>query len=304
MSQKTAPRINKLPFLVTDLVFIGVALAIIYRGETPIGGSQMLAIVACVALGAWACVTPFLRDHEVQARFAEADGLAETVAQISQLKLVAAQVQGATAQWQTFQENSGSAVEAMKKMAAQLNIDATNFAEALKQSSDAEKAALRLDVEKRKRAEGEWLKVLVALLDHVYALHQAGARSGQPAVVQQLTAFQGACRDVVRRVGLVAVEARPGDGFNPAIHRLPDDKQAPVAGTPITATLATGFSYQGQLVRPVLVNLADGAAPANDAIEDPQQPDPAGADDFASEDVLPEDIESGHTDDGDDRPFV
>ncbi|HAV64096.1 MAG TPA: hypothetical protein DCY13_17235 [Verrucomicrobiales bacterium] len=289
MSQKTAPRINKLPFLVTDLVFIGVALAIIYRSQTPIGGSQMLAVIACVALGAWACVTPFLRDHEVGAKFAESNGLAETVAQIGQLKLVAAQIQGATAQWQTFQENAGKASEAMKQMSSQLAADAANFAESLQKSSDAEKAALRLEVEKRKRAEADWLKVQVALLDHVFALHQAGLRSGQPNVIQQLGAFQAACRDVVRRLGLVAVEAPSGTTFNPAIHRLPDENQQVPAGASIAATLAPGFSFQGQLVRPVLVELTEsssGTFEGKAADESPDGPVPdagAGSDDFGDE---------------------
>jgi uncharacterized membrane-anchored protein YitT (DUF2179 family) len=45
MSRRPAPRINKIPFLLTDLVFIGVALGIIYRSQPPPGGSQILAMV-------------------------------------------------------------------------------------------------------------------------------------------------------------------------------------------------------------------------------------------------------------------
>jgi molecular chaperone GrpE (heat shock protein) len=272
MSPKPAPRINKLPFLVTDLVFIGVALAIIVRSQTPLGGTQIFAVIACVALGAWACVTPFIRDHDLDVRLAESDRLADTVSQINQLKVLAAQIQGATAQWQTFQENAGQSSAAMKKMAEQLTHDAQNFAESLKQSSDAEKAALRLEVEKRKRAEGDWLKLLVALLDHVYALYQAGVRSGQQNVIQQLGGFQAACRDVVRRVGLVPIEAQPGEAFNPGAHRLADEKQTAPEGAVIAGTLATGFTFQGQLVRPVLVALANDAPAANAT---PQDPSPA-----------------------------
>jgi len=263
MSQKAAPRINKLPFLLTDLACLGVAIAILYRTSGPIGGGQLLAIVACVALGAWACVTPFLRDHDMDVRLTESGNLADTVQQIAQLKMVAAQVQGATAQWQTFQENAGQSSAAMKKMAEQLTHDALNFAESLKQSSDAEKGALRLEVEKRKRAEGEWLKIMVALLDHVHALYQAGVRSGQQNVIQQLGGFQAACRDVVRRVGLVPIEAQPGEAFNPGAHRLADEKQTAPEGAVIAGTLATGFSFQGQLVRPVLVALAGASNAAN-----------------------------------------
>jgi len=260
MSRKpSAPRINKFPFLVTDLVFIGVALGIIYRSQPPLGGVQIFAIIACVALGAWACVTPFLRDHDMEVRLAESDNLHDTVQQIRQLKDLGLAVQTATARWQIFQENSTETSAAMQRMANQLTNDARNFAESLKQANDIEKTALRLEVDKRKRTESDWLKIMVTLLDHVYALYQAGVRSGQQNVIQQLGSFQAACRDVVRRLGLVALEAQPGDAFNPDTHRLADEQQAAPEGAVIAGTLATGFTFQGQLVRPVLVALASDA---------------------------------------------
>lgn len=265
MSLKPAPRINKFPFLLTDLACLGVAVTILYRNAGPIGGGQLLAIVACVALGAWACVTPFLRDHDVDVRLAESDNLHDTVQQIRQLKDVATAVQTATARWQIFQENSTETSAAMQRMANQLTNDARNFAESLKQANDVEKTALRLDIDKRKRAEGDWLKIIVTLLDHVHALYQAGVRSGQQNVIQQLGSFQTACRDVVRRVGLVAIEAQAGEVFNPDTHRLADEKQTAPEGAVIAGTLATGFTFQGQLVRPVLVALADKHVPPAEA---------------------------------------
>lgn len=264
MSRKlSAPRINKFPFLLTDLVFIGVALGIIYRSQMPLGGAQIFAVIACVALGAWACVTPFLRDHDMDVRLAESDNLTDTVQQIRQLKDLGLAVQTATARWQIFQENSTETSASMQRMANQLTNDARNFAESLKQANDIEKTALRLEVDKRKRTESDWLKIMVTLLDHVYALYQAGVRSGQQNVIQQLGSFQAACRDVVRRVGLVAVEVQPGDNFNPAAHRLPDENQSVPEGAVIAGMLAPGITFQGQLVRPVLVALAGRAvAPA------------------------------------------
>lgn len=269
MSSKPAPKISKLPFIVTDLVCLGAALGIVWKSAAPIGGAAMLAIVACVALGAWACVTPFIRDHDLAVRLAESDNLHDTVRQIQQLKEVATAVQTATAQWHILQENSGNATAAMQKMATQLSSDAQNFAKSLQASNDAEKTALRLEVDKRKRAEADWLKILVALLDNTHALYLAGVRSGQANVVNQLGSFQAACRDIVRRVGLVAIEARPGEPFNPATHALADQNQTPQSGAAVAATLATGFSFQGQLVRPVLVALAGGDAAEKAATETP-----------------------------------
>ncbi len=250
-----APKINKLPFLVTDLVFLGVAFAIIVKSPHPIGGTHIFAAIICVALGAWAGITPFLRDHEVQIRHAETDHLKDTVSEIKQLKTVANYIQTATAQWQMLQENSNKATGSMKEMADRLSADARDFTESVKKANDGEKQTLRLEVEKLKRAEGEGLKIMVALLDHVYALFSAGARSGQPNVVQQLTGFQAACRDVVRRVGLVPIVVNAGELFDPNVHQVHGGDPEATTGAPITGTLATGYTYQGQMLRPALVTL-------------------------------------------------
>ena len=202
-------------------------------------------------------------------RRAESDYLADTVRQIQHLKEVGSVVQSASAQWQIFQQNSAETSAAMERMANQLTNDARNFAETLQQANDIEKTALRLEVDKRKRAEGEWLKILVGMLDHVQALHQAAVRSGQENVIRQITSFQTACRDLGRRVGLMAVEVQPGDAFNPTVHQLPEENQPAAEGAVIAGMLATGFTFQGQLVRPVLVAVesAKDSSPAVAASE-------------------------------------
>ena len=143
----------------------------------------------------------------------------------------------------------------MRDMADRLSADAKDFAESVKKANDGEKQTLRLECEKLKRNEGEGLKIMTALLDHVYALYSAGVRSGQQNVIQQLSGFQMACRDVVRRVGLVPIEATVGDPFDPNVHQVHDSDQEPQPGTPITGALATGYSFQGQMLRPALVTL-------------------------------------------------
>lgn len=260
MNQSPAPRVNKLPFLFTDLLFVGVALAIIYRSQHPIGGAVVFGVVACVALGAWACLTPFLRDHDTDVKFAESDRLIDTVSQIQQLKLVGSTIQAASAQWQTFQENSSTATASMKQLADQLSGEARAFAESMQKANDAEKSHLRLEVEKLKRSETDWVKLNVTLLDHVFALYQAGVKSGQQRVIQQLTGFQLACRDVVRRVGLVPFEPRPGDAFNPKVHQLHGEPRDLPAEAQVGDVLAPGYSFQGQMIRPALVSL--GGEPA------------------------------------------
>lgn len=261
-----APKINKLPFLITDLVFLGAAAAIIFKSSQPVGGSQILAAVVCVALGAWAAITPFLKDHDIVVRLAEAEHLNDTVEEIKKLKTVAAYVQTATSHWQTLQANSDKTSASMEEMANRLSNDAKNFAESVQKANDVEKQNLRLEVDKLKRNEGEGLKIMVALLDHVFALYSAGLRSGQENVIQQLTGFQAACRDVVRRVGLVPIEAKAGEPFDPNLHQAHEGDGKIEPGTPIVAALATGYRFQGQMLRPPLVTFGGvGQALAGDS---------------------------------------
>ena len=52
--------------------------------------------------------------------------------------------------------------------------------------NDAEKGALRLEVEKLRRTEGEWVQVVVRVLGRILLLHNAAARSGQPELAAQI----------------------------------------------------------------------------------------------------------------------
>ena len=68
------------------------------------------------------------------------------------------------------------------------------------------------------------------MLDHVYALNQAAQRSGQPALIEQLSHFQNACRDAARRVGLTAYVATPSEPFEATRHQLADGDYEPPQG--------------------------------------------------------------------------
>jgi molecular chaperone GrpE (heat shock protein) len=126
--------------------------------------------------------------------------------------------------------------------------EARNFGESMARLNETEKTHLRLEVEKLRRAEGDWLGVTVRMLDHVYALHKAAARSGQRNVIEQLTHFQNACRDTARRLGVVPVVPEPGIPFHPDAHQLLDGAK-PWDGAVIADIIAPGFTFQGAVIR-------------------------------------------------------
>src|SRR5207249_2779836 len=176
----------------------------------------------------------------------------------------------ATSNWQAAHEQANKTVEAAREIAESITAEARSFSEFLKKANETEKNHLRLEVDKLRRAENEWLQILVRIMDHIFALNQAAARSGQTNLVKQLGQFQNACRDVARRVGLVPFVAIPGEPYDPKVHQLADAKVVPATAARVDETIATGYSFQGQLVRPALVTLQ--TSPAADQLEETAKP--------------------------------
>ncbi len=263
MTADSVPTLAKWPFLLGDLLFVGLAALVVQMSAHPLALWQIAACIVCVGAGGWLAVLPFLKEYEAAVRLAQSASLADTVAQIQNLEAIASQVGSATSQWQNAQEASAKTVVAANEIAERMTTEAKGFAEFMQKANDAEKGHLRLEVEKLRRAEGEWLQILIRLLDHVFALYQAGARSGQPALAEQLGHFQNACRDAARRIGLVPFAPSPGEPFDLDRHQLPEGQPSPTDVAFIADTLATGYTFQGQPLRRALVVLVtnDAAAP-------------------------------------------
>jgi molecular chaperone GrpE (heat shock protein) len=270
MRERPEPRLAKWPFFVADLILLGIAAWIVSQAAKPMSMWPLLSVVACVAIGAWVSVTPFLKEYDANLKFAEADKLANTVEQLTNLRGLTNQISFATAQWQVVQENSSKTVNAAKDVADRIAADAQAFTEFMLKANDAEKAHLRLQIEKLRRGEGDWVQLVVHLLDHVFALQQAGVRSGQPGVAKQLTQFQAACREMVRRVGLIPVEVKVGEPYDEKVHTLPDGHPPVAGGAAVTQVLATGYKFQGQTVRNALVVVGKPAEAAAGKVAEPQ----------------------------------
>src|SRR5436190_1881017 len=220
MPDISTPKLKIWPFLLADLMLLGAAVFIVRMMAEPSGTVWIFGLVAAVGLAAWVGVTPFLVQHRADMKVAESQGLITAVEQFTNLRTFTNQISFATAQWQLVQDEAAKTVGAARQITEQMASEAKSFSEFMQKASDAEKRHLRLEVEKLRRTEGEWLQVLVLTLDHVYALLLAGRRSGQQNIVQQLTAFQHACRDVARKVGLVAFEAQSDEPFNAQMHQV------------------------------------------------------------------------------------
>ena len=259
MHDRSVPKLAKWPFLLGDLLLLGVAVGIYHRGVAGLTLSEGVLMAGCVAVGALLAVLPFILEYRAVMKMAESDSLANVVAQIGKLETIGGRIGAATARWQGVQEQADKTAGAAREIAEGMRKQVEGFTEFMQRTNTAEKATLNLEVEKLRRGEGEWLQVVIRMLDHVYALHQGAVRSGQPNVIQQLSSFQHACREVVRRVGVEPFVPVPGEAFNPERHQVLDGDGKPPASAVVSETIATGFTFRNQFLRHALVSVSAAA---------------------------------------------
>ncbi len=255
--------IPKWPFLSANVALLAAAGAVIWRAAHPISQNEIYISVGCVAFGALLGCLPFILEYRAVKKLVEVNALTTVAEQLQDLKKYSAQITLATDQWAQVQDatkgNSEKTVVAAKEIAERMATEIREFNEFQVKLNDTEKGALRLEVEKLRRSEGEWLQVVARILDNIFALHNAAARSGQPELAENIGQFQNACRDAARRVGVTPFNAAPEEKFDAQKHRA-HGVENPPADAGIAETLAPGLTFQGRLIRPALVRLQEAVA--------------------------------------------
>lgn len=257
-SEKSNAKLPLAPFLVVDVLFLGLAIAIFavfLKANRTLEPWEAVALIVCTGLAGWSITYPVLRRYTDSQAASQTAALAGTVSQINRLDELAAQITAATAQWQSVQSYAVKISASSKDLVQSMNAEVKNFSELFEKADDAEKAHLRLEVDKLHRTEIEWIQVSTRLMDHVYALYFAAVRSGQQNIIEQIGQFQEACREAVRRTGLIPVVVAPGSKFDAQIHQLLDESAQAPENAIVENTLVTGFTFQGQLIRRAVVSV-------------------------------------------------
>ena len=267
MNETPGPRLSKLPFIIGDLLLVATAAYVAINGAF-LGQWQYVAMITAVAFGAWLLAWPFVLEFRAATKLAESSALDGVTAKIQDLNQVSANIANAVLEWQHLQQSATQTVTAAEHIAERMTAEARSFGETMSQMNESEKNHLRLEVDKLRRAEGDWLGVTVRILDHVHALHQAGARSGQRNVIEQLTHFQNACRETARRLGLLPVLPEPGIPFDEKAHQLPEGTKL-ANGALVGDILAPGYTFQGKIIRLPVVSV-QAAEPVQDDTPDAQ----------------------------------
>jgi len=264
MDQTSEWKIAKWPFLTANAVLLAAAAAVACKAGHPISQTETFMAIASTVLGALLGCLPFVLEYRAVRKLIEVNAVTTVAAQLHDLKTYSAQIAAATSQWALVQDvTQGSAEKttaAANEIADRMAVEIREFNEFQAKLNDHEKAALRLEVEKLRRAEGEWLQVVARILDHIFALHNAAARSGNPDLAEQVANFQDACRDAARRVGLTPFLAEPDEKYDAQKHRVHGVENPPVEGV-VAETLAPGLTFQGRLIRLALVRLRAAGDP-------------------------------------------
>jgi molecular chaperone GrpE (heat shock protein) len=265
MNQAPVWTVPKWPFLAANGFLIVVAFTLIQKAGHPISETIILGVIGCVALGASLGCLPYLLEYRATGKLIEVNAVGTVAEQLADLKQYATQISAATDQWALVQEttkgNTDKTVAAAQEIAGRMADEIREFNEFQIKLNDTEKGALRLEIEKLRRNEGEWLQVVTRILDHIFALYNAASRSGNAELAEQIGQFQTACREAARRVGLLPFSAAPAEKFDAQKHRA-HGVENPPADALVAETLAPGMSYQGRLLRPALVRLHEAKPPA------------------------------------------
>jgi molecular chaperone GrpE (heat shock protein) len=263
MNNLTDWKIPKWPFFLADALLLGFAWFFILHAPRAVHYWEIAA--ACVVIGGILSLIPFYLDYRAMGKALEINALGAVAEKIQKLDTVSAQIDAVTKRWEIIQETlqaeAGKTTAAAGKMADQMAAEARQFSELMAKMNDSEKGALRLEVEKFRRAETDWLQVVVRILDHVFALHTAAMRTGDPKFTDPITNFQNACRESARRVGLVPFIAEPDEKFNAERHQVASGREKPAPDALVAETIGTGYTLQGKLLRPAIVRMRETAKP-------------------------------------------
>src|SRR5262245_42737650 len=88
---KAAPKLQKWPFYLADVVLSGIAAYVLSRLGIIQGATAVAICIACLAAaawGAWLSITPWLTEYRTQSSFAESSNLKSTLEQIENLERV------------------------------------------------------------------------------------------------------------------------------------------------------------------------------------------------------------------------
>ncbi|MEI9863282.1 MAG: nucleotide exchange factor GrpE [Limisphaerales bacterium] len=104
-------------------------------------------------------------------------------------------------------------------------------------------------------------------------MHTAAVRTGDANFIEPITNFQKACHEIVQPAGLVPFIAEADEPFNAEWYQVAGTNAEPPKNAIIAETISTGYSLEGQVLRPAIVRLRNDKIKATPPMV-PNQPAP------------------------------
>lgn len=245
---------NYFPYFIADLTFIGLAVAIFAFSDKPLGAFELSISAICIAAGAWCLILPFRKKLDTEIQLHQAQILDQSVMRLQNIESLANKIESATFNWSNIENTAKRSVESAETLSNNMISEANAFKEFLNSAQSEETNHLRLMVEKLKKAEKEWIHVIMGMLDHATALKWAALKSQNPALENQICNFHEQLVEIARQIGLQIFEPQSGDVFDPEIHQPASSEDQLQKDEPIGMPRSAGFRFRGVIVRKALVS--------------------------------------------------
>ena len=123
----------------------------------------VLTLSGLWAYGAYICITPWLVEFKAQTCHLENETIADAMAQLQRLEEVGARVQSATAAWQAAHDSAARVTQTAREIEEKIKTDMKDFMDFAERVNSEYKNHLRLEVEKLRRSEGDFIQVTARL---------------------------------------------------------------------------------------------------------------------------------------------
>ncbi|MCD8535252.1 MAG: nucleotide exchange factor GrpE [Verrucomicrobia bacterium] len=254
------PKVPFVPFIIADVTLLAIAFAVVLQAGKPIGLPEILLVTVCSVAGAMFMTYPFRKQFDLQVQEANAERLNLAVCRLQAVENLATRMESVTSQWNQIEKKAEESMDRTEDISRDMIQEAQSFREFLKNASSEEVQHLKLLVDKLKKAEKDWLQVIMAMMDHCTALKWAATKSGNPNLAQQISNFHFQLCEVVRQVGLTLHESHAGDNFDEELHQVGESngQQLNLSNAVIRETKSVAMKFRGVIVRKALVLVESG----------------------------------------------
>ncbi len=153
------PRLNKLPFILSDVALLATAFFLAKYGPQPLSTGMVVAIACCVIVAAALGVAPFLADAYADERDSTKERHDLMELQVKRLHVAAESLTRAAAQIKSVEEAVHKSAHAAETLPYRMQEKLAEFNEALAEKENSDHEALEQEVIDLRAADSAQLKV-------------------------------------------------------------------------------------------------------------------------------------------------